>query len=152
MFPGVNGTVDLGSDLDIGYRWYQANNVTPLFPFGYGLDYTNFALSDPSVTTTSSGVEVRVSATNVGARAGDDVVQVYVRDPALADEPPEQLRAFARVLLAPSATKRLLLTIPWSELDIFKHGEFTLLAGEYGIGVGQSSADIDFQTNVRTTT
>jgi len=151
MFPGVDGTVNFGSDLDIGYRWYQANHVTPLFPFGYGLDYTNFALSDSSVTTTPIGVAVRVSATNVGARSGDDVVQVYVRDPLAADEPSEQLRAFARVLLAPDRTKRLLLVIPWAEMRVYEHGRFTLLAGTYGIGVGQSSADITFQLTVRTT-
>jgi beta-glucosidase len=152
MFPGVDGTVHFGSDLDIGYRWYQSNRVTPLFPFGYGLDYTNFALSDPSVTATPQGVDVRISATNVGARSGDDVVQVYVRDPLAADEPPEQLRAFARVLLAPAETKSVNLAIPWSELQVFEHGRFTLLAGEYGIGVGQSSADIQYESNVRTIT
>ena len=145
MFPGVDGTVNFGSDLDIGYRWYQANHVTPLFAFGYGLDYTNFAMSDPSVTTTPGGVDVRVSATNVGTRSGDDVVQVYVRDPLAAHEPPEQLRAFARVLLAPSQTKRLLLAIPWSQLQVFERGNFTLLAGPYGIGVGSSSADIQIR-------
>ncbi len=150
-FPGVDGTVNFGSDLDIGYRWYQANHVTPLFPFGYGLDYTDFALSDPSVTTTSDGVDVRISATNVGYRSGDDVVQVYVRDPTSADEPPEQLRAFARVLLAPDQSKRLLLVIPWPQLQVFEHGAFALVAGQYGIGVGSSSADIQYQSYVRTT-
>jgi beta-glucosidase len=149
MFPGADGTVHFGSDLDIGYRWYQANHVTPLFPFGYGLDYTNFALSEPVVSTTSDGVEVGVSATNVGARSGDDVVQVYVRDPVAADEPPEQLRAFARVQLAPDQTRRLLLIVPWSQLKVYEHGAFTLLAGDYGVGVGQSSADIQFESNIR---
>jgi beta-glucosidase len=151
MFPGVDGTVNFGSDLDIGYRWYQANDVTPLFPFGYGLNYTSFSLSDPRVTTSSSGVQIQVSATNVGARTGADVVQVYVRDPLSADEPPEQLRAFARVQLAAGQTRSLLMTIPWSELEVFEHGAFTLVAGDYGIGVGQSSANIQFESDVRTT-
>jgi beta-glucosidase len=152
MFPGVDGTVHFGSDLDIGYRWYQANHVTPLFPFGYGLDYTNFALSDPLVTTTFRGVEVGVSATNVGARSGDDVVQVYVRDPAADDEPPEQLRAFARAALARGQTKRLLLIIPWLQLKVYEHGALRLLSGDYGIGVGQSSADIQYESTIRTVT
>jgi len=151
MFPGVDGTVDFGSNLDIGYRWYQATHVTPLFAFGYGLDYTNFVLSDPLITASTSGVEVRVSATNVGARSGDDVVQAYVRDPAVTDEPPEQLRAFARVLLTPSQTKRILLVIPWSELQVYEHGAFTLATGNYGIGIGQSSADLIYRSDVRTT-
>ncbi len=148
-FPGVDGTVHFGSVLDIGYRWYQSHDVTPLFAFGYGLDYTNFALSKPSVTTTSSGIDVRIAVTNVGERSGDDVVQVYVKDPASTDEPPEQLRAFERVLVAPSQTKGLVLEIPWSRLRVFEHGAFTLVAGEYGVGVGQSSADLSYQTDVR---
>ena len=129
MFPGVDGTVDFGSDLDIGYRWYQANHVTPLFAFGYGLDYTNFTLSDPTFMTTPNGVDVRVAATNVGLRSGDDVVQVYVRDPLNADEPPEQLRAFARVQLSPGQSSVVRLAIPWSQLQVFEHGAFTLVAG-----------------------
>jgi len=99
---------------------------------------------------STSGVEVRVSATNVGARSGDDVVQAtYVI--GCDDEPPEQLRAFARVLLTPSQTKRILLVIPWSELQVYEHGAFTLAAGNYGIGIGQSSADLIYQSDVRTT-
>lgn len=151
MFPGVDGTVNFGSDLDIGYRWYQAHDVTPLFPFGYGLDYTNFTLSGPHVTSTVGGVQVRVSATDVGARGGSDVVQVYVRDPLSAHEPPEQLRDFDQVALAPGQTKSLLMTIPWSRIKVYEHGAFTLVPGTYGIGVGQSSADIQFESNVRTT-
>jgi beta-glucosidase len=152
MFPGVDGTVDFGSDLDIGYRWYQANHVTPLFPFGYGLDYTNFTLSAPTITSAASGVDVHVVATNVGARSGDDVVQVYVRDPLSADEPPEQLRAFARVQLSPGQSSVVQLTIPWSQLRVFEHGAFAVVPGEYGIGIGQSSADIQYESNVHSVT
>jgi beta-glucosidase len=148
MFPGVDGTVHFGSDLDIGYRWYQSNHVAPLFSFGYGLDYTNFDLSDPLVATTSSGVVVRVSVTNAGARSGADVVQVYVHDPLVTGEPPEQLRAFARAVLSPGQTRRLMLVVPWSALQVFRHGAFTMVAGQYGIGVGQSSADLVYQSNV----
>ena len=148
---GVDHKTTFSEGVDIGYRWYQANHVTPLFPFGYGLDYTNFTLSDPTVTTTANGVDVRVAATNVGRRSGDDVVQVYVRDPLNADEPPEQLRAFARVQLSPDQSSVVRLTIPWSQLQVFQHGAFTLVAGDYGIGIGQSSADIQYQSNVHAT-
>jgi len=58
---------------------------------------------------------------------------------------------FARVLLTPSQTKRILLVIPWSELQVYEHGAFTLAAENYGIGIGQSSADLIYQSDVRTT-
>ena len=92
-----------------------------------------------------------VAATNVGERSGSDVVQVYVRDPLSADEPPEQLRAFARVQLSPGQRSVVHLTFPWSQLQVFEHGAFTLVAGDYGIGIGQSSADIEYESNVHTT-
>jgi beta-glucosidase len=151
MFPGVDGTVNFGSDLDIGYRWYEAKHEVPLFPFGYGLDYTDFTLSDPSITTTPSGVDIQVTAADVGDRTGGDVVQVYVRDPRRADEPPEQLRAFARVQLSPHESGVVQLVVPWSQLRVFVHGTFTLVPGDYGIGIGQSSTDIQYQSNVATT-
>jgi beta-glucosidase len=147
-FPGVDSKVHFGTGLDIGYRWYQAHHVTPLFPFGYGLDYTTFSLSNPSVTRTASGVDVRVTVTNTGTRAGADVVQVYVDDPPSAVEAPEQLRAFVRVTLAPAASRRVSMQIPWSEFSVFRGDQFTMLAGLYGIDIGSSSADLPLRINV----
>jgi beta-glucosidase len=142
----VDSVVNFGtstSALDVGYRWYQAHGVTPLFPFGFGLDYTTFSLSNPSFEQTSSGVEVKLNVTNTGARSGADVVQVYVQYPGGAGEPPDQLRAFTRVSLAASSTSTVTLTIPPSGFQVFQHGSFTTLPGRYVINIGQSSADLE---------
>jgi beta-glucosidase len=150
-FPGVNDVVTFGTGvgaLDVGYRWYQAHNVSPLFAFGFGLSYTTFSLEDPSIQETASSVIVRLDVTNTGSREGTDVVQAYVKDPSALDEPPEQLKAFTRVKLLPLATRRVALSIPISSLSVFLHGSFTLVPGKYGVNVGQSSADLPLSFRV----
>ena len=116
-FPGIDAEVNFGTHgLDIGYRWYQANGVTPLFPFGYGLDYTTFALSNAQIVPLpGGGYTVQVDVTNIGSRSGADVVQVYVAYPPGLGEPPEQLRAFKKVVVAPGATTRVKLVLPASD-------------------------------------
>jgi beta-glucosidase len=151
-FPGVNDVVDFGTGndaLDIGYRWYQAHDVQPLFPFGFGLSYTSFSLGNPSIQETGSSVIVRLNVTNRGTHEGTDVVQGYVKYPAAAGEPPEQLKAFARVKLLPLATRRVALTIPISNLSIFLHNSFNVLPGEYQVNVGQSSANLPISLEVK---
>ncbi len=148
QFPGVNSVVNFGSGLDVGYRWYQINKVAPLFAFGYGLSYTTFKLTNPVVQKSPAGVTVQVTVANAGNRAGADVVQVYVNMPSSTGEPPKQLRAFARVNLAPSTSKPVTMTIPWSGFQIFKHGSLTTMPGTYGIDIGQSSADTPLHLSV----
>jgi len=148
-FPGVNAVVDFGSGLDVGYRWYQANGVAPLFPFGFGLDYTTFSLSDPQVaTSTAGGYTVQVNDTNTGGRSGADVVQAYVAYPAGLGEPPEQLRAFSKVSLAPGATRRVTLSLPQSGFASDASGTPTVVPGRYVVGIGESSADLSIQLPV----
>ena len=151
QFPGVDSVVNFGSQsasLDVGYRWYLANAVAPLFAFGYGLSYTSFKLSGASVRKTSSGVLVHLAISNQGARTGADVVQVYVRYPRSAGEPPEQLRAFERVLISPDSAKELALSIPWSGFQIYRNGSFTTVQGQYGVDIGESSANLAFHFRV----
>lgn len=150
-FPGVDDVVSFGTGaaaLDVGYRWYQAHDVSPLFAFGFGLSYTNFSLEDSSIKETPSSVIVSVDVTNTGPRYGTDVVQAYVKDPTSLGEPPEQLKAFTRVTLSPLGTRRIAITIPISSLSVFLHGSFTLAPGSYGVNVGQSSADLPLAFHV----
>ncbi len=148
QFPGIDSAVSYGSGLDIGYRWYQANGVTPLFPFGFGLDYTTFNLSNPALQKTAAGVVVHVTAQNTGSRSGADVVQVYVRYPSSTGEPPEQLRAFARVALVPSGSDSVTLVVPPSAFEIFSGTSFETVPGQYEIDIGQSSADLSIHLPV----
>jgi beta-glucosidase len=148
-FPGVDSVVSFGSGLDVGYRWYQANGVTPLFPFGFGLSYTTFALSDAQIAPQSAGgYAVQVDVTNTGTRTGADIIQAYVSDPPGLGEPPEQLRAFTKLVVAPGATTRATLVLPESGFGSDAGGTPTVVAGKYVVGVGQSSADLPIQLPV----
>ena len=97
QFPGNGSTVQYSEGVDVGYRWYDAKDIAPLFPFGFGLSYTQFAFSHLSVSrpVTDGTQDVRVSATvtNTGHRAGSEVAQLYLGDPSGTGEPPRQLAA-----------------------------------------------------------
>jgi beta-glucosidase len=142
QFPGVDGTVTYSEGLDIGYRWYQANSVRPLFPFGYGLSYTSFSLSNAAIHTEPHAAVVDVTVTNTGRRSGTAVVQAYIHYPASAGEPPEQLRAFDAVPLAPLHSSRVHLTLPASAFQAYLNGGFHTVPGLYFIDIGQSSANL----------
>jgi beta-glucosidase len=152
QFPGDGTTVQYSEGLDVGYRWYNAKDLTPLFPFGYGLSYTSFRFSGLRVTPAVQGTQdVQVSAivTNTGSRAGADVAQLYVTDPAAAGEPPRQLKGFQRVDLAPGRSARVRFTLTPSDLQWFDTaapgaaatgGGWSQSAGAYQVYVGDSSA------------
>jgi beta-glucosidase len=142
QFPGVNGTVTYSEGLDIGYRWYQATGVRPLFPFGYGLSYTSFTISDADVRTQLHEAVVDATVTNVGRRAGTAVVQAYVRYPDTAGEPPDQLRAFDAIPLAAQQSRRVHLALPASAFQAYLQGTFRTVPGLYSIDIGQSSANL----------
>ncbi|HEX4255659.1 MAG TPA: glycoside hydrolase family 3 C-terminal domain-containing protein, partial [Streptosporangiaceae bacterium] len=152
QFPGDGTTVQYSEGLDVGYRWYNAKDIQPLFPFGYGLSYTSYRYSNLRVTPVASGTQdVRVTATvtNTGHRSGTDVAQLYVTDPASAGEPPRQLKGFQRVNLAPGQSERVKFTLKPSDLQWFDSsapgaaatgGGWSQSAGLYQVYVGDSSA------------
>ena len=102
QWPGENGTVQYSEGIDVGYRWYNSQSLTPLFPFGYGLSYTTFSFSNLKVGSLPDGGAATVTATvtNTGTGPGADVAQLYVSDPAASGQPPRQLEGFQRVSLA----------------------------------------------------
>ncbi len=143
-FPGTNNMVQYSEGLDVGYRAYQARNITPLFPFGFGLSYTRFAYGGLRVGRPSAEGVVSVSATvkNTGSRAGSDVAQLYLADPRPAGEPPRQLVGFRRVTLGPGATRRIVFAITPRERSFWEQGAdgWVQARGTYGVYVGDSSA------------
>jgi beta-glucosidase len=149
QFPGNGSTVQYSEGVDVGYRWYDAKDITPLFPFGFGLSYTRFAFSHLTVSrpVTDGTQDVRVSAvvTNTGHRSGSEVAQLYLGDPSGTGEPPRQLAGFQRVSLAPGASARVSFTITPQEeswWDDSANG-WTQTAGQYRVYVGGSSALAD---------
>jgi beta-glucosidase len=150
-WPGVGGKVDYAEGLLVGYRWYDAKGIAPLFPFGFGLSYTTFRFSGLAVNTgRGRTVVVRADVTNTGRRAGAEVAQLYVGDPAGAGEPPWQLEAFQRVELAPGETRHLAFRLgrrAFAQWDAAANG-WVVGAGTYRIGVGDSSAHLPLTSEV----
>jgi beta-glucosidase-like glycosyl hydrolase len=146
QWPGTPTGPVYSEGVNIGYRWYQSQNITPAFPFGFGLSYTNFSFSNLNVGAFNANGTATATATitNTGSVAGADVAQLYVGDPAASQDPPEQLAGFQRVTLNPgaSATVTFPLTIhdlaSWSAAD----NQWEAQAGTYSIKVGDASSSL----------
>jgi beta-glucosidase len=148
QWPGVDGQVRYSEGLDVGYRWYTAKNVTPLFAFGSGLSYTTFRFSHLRVVPGHGQVTVTADITNTGRRAGADVVQAYVGAPASTGEPPEQLKGFRKVQLNPGRTQRVTFHLDrtaFAQWSTASNG-WVVAGGTYRIMVGDSSADLPLHT------
>jgi beta-glucosidase len=146
QWPGTNGTVQYSEGVNVGYRWYNSQGLTPMFPFGYGLSYTSFAFSNLSIGTLPAGGAATVSAkvTNTGSRAGADVVQLYVSDPAASGEPPRELEGFARVNLQPGASQTVTFPVTQQNLQYWNSSTnaWAVSTGSYGISVGDSDTNL----------
>jgi beta-glucosidase len=144
QWPGQNNTVQYSEGIDVGYRWYDRHNITPLFPFGFGLSYTSFQYANLTVGApdATGAVTVAFDVKNTGSRAGSDVPQVYVGQPAAAGEPPKNLRGFSKVTLNAGQTQRVTVTLDARSFQAWLGGAWTRTAGSYQVMVGASSRDI----------
>jgi beta-glucosidase len=119
----------------------------PLFPFGFGLSYTTFAYS----ALVIEGRQVRCRVRNVGARAGDEVVQLYVRDElASVARPVMELKGFRRVRLAPGQEAEVVFTLGADELRMLdREMRWVVEPGEFAIMIGSSSREIRLRGTMR---
>jgi beta-glucosidase len=148
-FPGDSGKTLYGERIFVGYRYYDARGVAPLFPFGFGLSYTSFEYGQPALSATSirpdQTLEVSIEVTNTGERAGQEVVQLYVRDlKTVVQRPEKELRAFAKVGLEPGESKTVTMTLERSSLAYFddRAHEWVAEAGTFEVVIGASAQDI----------
>jgi beta-glucosidase len=151
QWPGSNGKVLYSEGLQVGYRWYDAQNITPLFPFGFGLSYTTFDYHDLVVTPGANHTAtVSLRVTNSGARSGAAVPQIYVSQPASNGEPPKNLVAFKKVSLDPGQTVTAtfaLTTAAFRHWDSTAHA-WAVTAGTYTVYAGSSSRDLPLHAAV----
>ncbi|WP_201770516.1 beta-glucosidase family protein [Pseudomonas sp. Ant30-3] len=155
QYPGIMDTqgipqVEYSEQLQIGYRWYDATNTRPAFAFGHGLSYTRFELAEPRLQLPASEGDVyRVETTvrNTGARAGAEVVQVYLSVPSGAGlpQPPKRLVGFHKVPLAVGGRERVTIDIdpaasnhPLSVWDVSRKA-FVIPSGTYTVWIGSAS-------------
>ena len=163
-YPGVDEgegwpTIRYTEGLEMGYRWHQANDVPPLFAFGYGLSYTSFELRDAGVDAVTSDDEARLEVTatvaNTGDRDGTEVVQVYLGFPEGSGQPPKRLVGFSKVSVAAGASETVEIVVDSGDtnhpLSVWSYAEqgFVIPKGEFTVYVGTSSED---DSNVSTFT
>jgi beta-glucosidase len=148
-YPGENGQVRYGEGLFVGYRYYDAKDIEPLFPFGYGLSYTSFTYENVRVSVDEmeqdGSLNVSLTVRNSGTRSGKEVVQLYVRDEvSRLVRPSKELKGFQKVDLAGGESKTVTFTITAKELSYYDPGEKAWVAeqGVFELLIGSSSRDI----------
>ncbi len=126
-------------------RYRDLRTCDPLFAFGYGLSYTTFKVSDLTLSRTTvsphGSVRATMTVTNTGARAGDDVAQLYLHDPvASISQPVRRLRGFERITLAPGESRKVTFTLDKSDFGFYDNrGRFVVEPGEIDLYAGDSS-------------
>lgn len=167
QYPGIGFPPEAyyTEELLIGYRWYDANDVNPLYPFGHGLSYTTFdyqaisgkfnrisskVKSDRAAETVGT---VSLTITNTGKFEGAEVAQLYVQYPKLAQEPPKQLRNFQKISLKPNESKVVQFTVTDRDIAIWNSDAdaWEVKSGVYNFFVGASSRDIRLTTSLTVT-
>lgn len=146
-FPGDGMQVSYGEGIFVGYRWYDARRIEPLYPFGHGLSYTDFEITDLSADNESFSDSITVSAVvaNTGNRAGKTVVQLYVSDvESTLTKPVRELKAFEKIHLEAGESKRITFRLAKSDFASYDPNlhEWTTEEGEYVISAGFSSRDL----------
>jgi len=141
--------------VNVGYRWFDKENIEPLFAFGHGLSYTTFDYSGLSVAKTSDGgLDVKVDIKNKGSVASDEVPQVYLGAPSEVPDgvqfPVRALVAFDRIHVAPGETRNVTLHVAPRQLQYWstKDQKWTAASGKRSVSVGGSSRDLRLNQSI----
>ena len=152
---GVDGKTTYSEGVNVGYRWFDKENIEPLFAFGHGLSYTSFEYSGLSVKKTSDGgVDVSVNIKNTGAMDSDEVPQVYLGAPSAIPDgvqfPKRALVGFDRAHLKSGESKRVTLRIAPRQLQYWstKEGKWLTASGKRTISVGASSRNLPLSQDI----
>ncbi|MFW5846111.1 MAG: glycoside hydrolase family 3 C-terminal domain-containing protein [Planctomycetota bacterium] len=144
-YPGAS-TLAYDEGLLVGYRWHDAKQLPPLFPFGHGLGYAGIELMDATVpgrVTAGSDLVVEASLVNRSGRAGSTVLQCYASWPRPATgDPVRELVGFHKVRLAPGEERRVRVTVPARALRRWGGDGWCTPKGEYRLDLGFSAADL----------
>ena len=141
-------TVRYDEGAKVGYKWYDAEKKPVLFPFGFGLSYTNYAYSGLNVNAGQS-TTVTFTVRNTGKRAGDEIAQVYASLPAAANDVPKRLVGWSKIHLQPGESRQVTVAVPQKYLSVYDEAQsgWKLLPGSYNFMVGGSSQDLPLKTS-----
>ncbi|SEK60893.1 beta-glucosidase [Paenibacillus sp. OK003] len=155
FFPGDGDRVEYREGIYVGYRYYDGKDIEPLFPFGYGLSYTQFEYSQLNASQTefkdTDIITVTVNVKNIGQRYGQEVVQLYVHDrQTTVSRPEKELKGFAKVSLEPDEEKTVTFTLDKRSFAYYNIDlkDWHVESGEYDLLIGSSSRQIILQKTV----
>jgi len=149
--------VNYSEGYNVGYKWYDAKGLTPLFPFGFGLSYTTFSIANAALvnnlgSTTNPNFQVTLTLANAGSVAGAEVAQVYLGLPASTNEAPRRLVAWQKVLLSAGASQPVTIEVdqndsshPMSYWDIAS-GSWKVAPGTYTVYLGNADNETSLTT------
>jgi beta-glucosidase len=133
----------------VGYKWFDARKLQPLFPFGHGLSYTSFKYSNLQARVDGQDLVVKFDVRNTGKRAGKDVPQIYVSPAAGGWEAPKHLAGWRKVDLAPGSNTSVEIRVDPRLLATFSESKgWQIAAGTYKVMLGSSAVDLPFDTAV----
>jgi beta-glucosidase len=149
--------VTYSESYNVGYKWFDVNSLTRLFPFGFGLSYATFSMNNATVVnnlslTSNPNFQVTFRLANTGAVAGAEVAQVYLGLPGSTNEPPKRLVGWQKVLLQPESTQMVTIEVDQYDsshpMSYWNHGtsSWTLAPGTYTVYLGNSSSAASLST------
>ena len=150
-----SGKVRYEEGLFIGHKHYDKMGVQPLFPFGFGLSYTSFEWQNLKITPQGDDFIVEIDVTNVGPRAGSDVVQVYVEDKSpILPRPLRELKGFAKLHLGAGETGTARVVLSPRSFATFDTGsrEWIARSGAFTVHAGHTATDLVLQETLHRTT
>jgi beta-glucosidase len=148
--PGMPFDVNYVEGADVGYRWFERKNLTPLFPFGYGLSYTNFRIDGLTANAMNSTVSASVDVANVGTVPGSETVQLYAAPPGDNGPDVRRLVGWSKVELKPGEKHHVTIVAEprlLASFDTARH-VWRMLDGTYELSAGNSSAALSQSVNV----
>lgn len=153
-FPG-DQTVNYAEGILVGYRWFDTKKISPMYPFGYGLSYTNFvfgkASSDKEIYSSDEVITITVDVKNTGKVDGKEVVQLYSsKTDSKIDRAAQELKGFSKVFVKAGATQKVTVEVPVKELAYYDvaNKKWTVESGKYKLRLGNSSRDIKKEIDV----
>ncbi|MFJ3519148.1 beta-glucosidase [Streptomyces sp. NPDC090131] len=149
-YPGVGGRQEYSEGVHVGHRWYDAQRVTPLFPFGHGLSYTTWQYEQLTVRPERGGLRVEFTVRNTGRRKGTEVAQVYVGPSTELelDQPVRALAGYRRLVLAPGEAQRVTVDIAARALSSWdpEQHRWVLGTGRRTVFAGRSSRELPLRS------
>ena len=150
-YPGTELTVEYQESIYIGYRYYDTNNVKVLFPFGYGLSYTEFEYSNLEVKQNETEIEISFIIKNIGKLKGKEIAQIYIsqENPTIF-KPKKELKGFEKIELDVGEEKEIKIVLNRKAFEYYnpETNNWNVEQGKYKILVGKSSKDIVLEKEI----